>query len=365
MIVVLSNKRLCSSDRFLRHTVFLDVFQFGQYSDLGFDRLVGFKVDLQIAQVAKRKEFGRAASDQPFLIPDVLVENGSSTLTQDCRENFQRARIVGKNSRSVETQCDVILLDRTALPGVAQTALLGFDSTLIALDGFIFRGAIEPYHVVERLFDVHLTCNGEDDVGRTVKFLKVGDDVVTRQSPQTFRCPDTPSLHAMLSESRRIQFLRSDRRWIVQFSIVFLDDNFDLALQLSRIKCRVPQRIGLNFERFFRIFRRYLGVVRGAVVVGRGIEIAAQPLRFASDLPDRTLGGTFEEHVLDDMGDSGNAIILIEISGLNKSSDARERNGLLLTHDDGQPVFEDDLGRLPLIFTENVRSHDLPGLRLR
>ena len=106
-------------------------------------------------------------------------------------------------------------------------------------------------------------------------------------------------------------------------------------------------------------------MVRGAVVVGRGIEIAAQPLRFASDLPNRTLGGTFEEHVLDDMGDSGNAIILIEISGLNKSSDARERNGLLLTHDDGQPVFEDDLRRLPLIFTESVRSHDLPGLRLR
>ena len=106
-------------------------------------------------------------------------------------------------------------------------------------------------------------------------------------------------------------------------------------------------------------------MVHGAVVIGIGVEVAAQAPCFARNLPYRPFGGTFEEHMFDDMGNSGNAIHFIEIPGLNKSSDTGQRNGLLLAHDDGQPVLEDYFRRLPLIFTENVRSHDLIGLRLR
>ena len=106
-------------------------------------------------------------------------------------------------------------------------------------------------------------------------------------------------------------------------------------------------------------------MVHRPVVIGVGIQIAAQAACFARDLPDRPPGCAFEEHMFDDMGNSGNAILLIEISGLHKSGYAGKGNGLLLAHDHGQTVLEDHLGRLPLIFTESVRSHDLIGLRFR
>ena len=133
MIVVLSDKRLGPSDRFCRDTVFFNVFQFRQNSDLGFDRLVGFKINLEITQVAKPVQCRGAAGDQTFLIPYILVENGRSTLTQDGCQNFQSARVVSQNSGDVETQRHVILLDRAALPGVTKPALHGFNRTVIAL----------------------------------------------------------------------------------------------------------------------------------------------------------------------------------------------------------------------------------------
>ena len=180
MIVVLSDKCLGPSNRFLRHSVFLEIFQFGQNSDLGFDRLAGLEIDFEIAEVAKRVQRGRAAGDDALLIPHVLVEDGGSTFTQDCCQNFQSARIVGENAGAVEAQCDVILLDWAAFPGVAQAVLLGFNRTVVALERLIFRGTVELDHLIECRFDVHLTCNGQDDVGRTIKFLEVGDDIIAR-----------------------------------------------------------------------------------------------------------------------------------------------------------------------------------------
>ena len=163
----------------------------------------------------------------------------------------------------------------------------------------------------------------------------------------------------MLLESRGVKFLGSDSRRIVEFAIVFLQDNFDFALQFGRIVGRVPQRVGLNIKRLLQVFRRHFGMVHRAVVIGGCIQIPTQSLRLARDLANLPLRGSFEEHVLDNVGDSGNAIVFIEIPRLHVRGNAGERHRLLLADDDRQSILEDDFCGLSFVFSICVRFHDL------
>ena len=80
---------------------------------------------------------------------------------------------------------------------------------------------------------------------------------------------------------------------------------------------------------------------------------------FASDFAHRTLLGAFEEHVLDHVRNAGDPVVFVEISRFHVRINANKGYGLLLTNEYGQPVLEDDLRGLSLIFSKGVRFHDL------
>ena len=91
----------------------------------------------------------------------------------------------------------------------------------------------------------------------------------------------------------------------------------------------------MNLERLLHVLRGHFGVVDGAIVIRVRVQIAAERLRLPSNLADRVLRCSLEEHVLDHMGNSGNAIVLVKITGFDIGRDAHERHSLLLANDNG------------------------------
>src|SRR4051794_303538 len=96
----------------------------------------------------------------------------------------------------------------------------------------------------------------------------IRNNVIPRQSPETFGSPDPPPAHSVLFERSREKFFRGNGGRVVQLAIVFLENNLDLALQLVRIKARMQQRVRLDCERLLYVLGWNNGVVHGSVVVG-------------------------------------------------------------------------------------------------
>src|SRR5262245_21208446 len=265
----------------------------------------------------------------------------------------------------MKSQGDVTLLDGTPLPSITHFLLIRLGRTIVTFERrFIGRNAsVEFHHISDCLFDIHLAGNRQNDIGRAVVFLYVSDEIVTRQSAQTLRCAYPPTFHPMLLESRLIKLLGSYCGWIVELPIIFLENDFDFLLEFAGVIDGIQKRVGLNLQSLFHVLGRYFRMVDGTIVVCGRIQVAAERLRLTSDLTDGTFRRSLEEHVLDHMGNAGNAIVLIEITGLNISGHAYERYCLLLAYKNGEPIFEDDLRGLSLVFAKNVRFHGLRRLQ--
>ena len=100
-------------------------------------------------------------------------------------------------------------------------------------------------------------------------------------------------------------------------------------------------------------------MVDSAIVICRCVQVPTQAMSFAGNLTDMSLFSTFEEHVLDDVRDTGDPVVFIEIPRLHVGTDADKRHGLLFSNENCQPVLKDDLRSLSLIFSKRVGFHDL------
>src|ERR1041384_3231325 len=102
----------------------------------------------------------------------------------------------------METESHTILLDRSGLRTIPNSRLLRLRRSLIAFDRLPLVGntAVQFHNLFNRLFDIDLTRYGEDDVGRAIVFLHIGNDIVTSQRAQTFRSADAPTPHPVFLE---------------------------------------------------------------------------------------------------------------------------------------------------------------------
>ena len=81
--------------------------------------------------------------------------------------------------------------------------------------------------------------------------------------------------------------------------------------------------------------------VGGVIVDGAGVEIAAGALGLPGDRAHAAARGALEEHVLEDMGDAGPAIGLVEEAGLHVGDDRDHRRGVVRLHQQGEAVVQD------------------------
>src|SRR5262249_6186857 len=120
------------------HAEFLDVFQFGKRTCLSFQRLCGFKINLKKTKIPERFEGCGTARDQSVLVTKVLIQDRGTTVAENGSQYFKGTSIVGQNAGSVETDCDMVLLDRSRLRTVADGSLFGFGRPMITLNGVPF-----------------------------------------------------------------------------------------------------------------------------------------------------------------------------------------------------------------------------------
>src|SRR5207248_5324107 len=96
-----------------------DVFQFGQGADLRFCAFLSFEIDFEKSKVFERLHVGRTAGDQSLLVTEILIQYRSTAIAENGRQHFKSAGIVGQDTGSVETDSNVVLLDRSGLRTVA------------------------------------------------------------------------------------------------------------------------------------------------------------------------------------------------------------------------------------------------------
>ena len=75
-----------------------------------------------------------------------------------------------------------------------------------------------------------------------------------------------------------------------------------LLLQLAVVKARPQRKIADNIHRQGQILIDYLGVVAGAILAGKGVELTADLVHLLGDLPRAARLRAVEHHMLNEMG---------------------------------------------------------------
>src|SRR5579883_3228653 len=98
---------------------------------------------------------------------------------------------------------------------------------------------------------------------------------------------------------------------LVLMALDLFQDDVLFPAQLLRVDHRVAEHVGEDVDRIRNILRKHFGVVAGVLLVGEGIQIAADPVDLVGDLLGAAPLGPLEEHVLDHMRDSPKLVFLI------------------------------------------------------
>src|SRR5262249_21903293 len=255
------------------NAVLLDVLDLREHCCLSFERFAAFEIHFKESESRKCIQSSGAGGNETFLIAHIPVQNRRATFTQNRGKDLQGASVVAENTRSVKSQRNVTFLNGTALPSISRFLLVRLGRTAIAFQRGVVggNGAIEFHNFGDSLFDIHLARNRQDDIGRPIVLLYVGYDVVTRQRSQAFGCAYPPTFHPMLMESGLIELFGSYGRWIVELSIVFLENDLYFFLELASVVDGIQKGVGLNFQSLFQVLGRHFGVIDGTVIVRKRV----------------------------------------------------------------------------------------------
>ena len=87
-----------------------------------------------------------------------------------------------------------------------------------------------------------------------------------------------------------------------------------------------------------QVFIEHLHVEADAFLGGEGIHVAADRIDLAGNVLGRAMFGSFEDHVLDEMGDAIPLRVFVARTGLDPDSDRNRANVLHLLGNDGSPL---------------------------
>src|SRR5215469_14428637 len=111
--------------------------------------------------------------------------------------------------------------------------------------------------------------------------------------------------------SRRFELLKKKPPWGIQTRLQFLDDNFLLRLELFRIECTAHHPVRFHVQGDFPSIGGKTEVVRRKIVRRKRVVPAAILQSKKIDLALLEAFGTFEEHVLEEVGLTGVSHFLI------------------------------------------------------
>ena len=200
---------------------------------------------------------------------------------------------------------------------------------------------------LEHVGDPDITDHRKNGPFRHVMTAEIGQEIVPGQRPQRLLLSDPPAPDAMRVERLAEHHLEGESAGRIHLAAPFLQHRLHLPLQLVGVEQRVHQRVRFYFESLAEVLGGQDHVVIGRVVVGAGVQLAAERLDLGGDLIGaRPVGGPLEEHVLDDVRDPDLAILLVEVAGAHPEVDGHDGRGVILSHEHGQSVRQDFLDDL-------------------
>ena len=150
--------------------------------------------------------------------------------------------------------------------------------------------------------------------------------------------PDSPATDAVRIVEQLVKRLDGNGRWIVCFSLRFLDDHLELFPSSAASTTELRVCVGLNVETGGESRRWQHREVRRVVVDRVSVEIAAARLCLFCNLADASSLCSLEEHVLEHVGDSADVIGLIEVSGFDVRHDRDDGRRRVATDQHSQAV---------------------------
>ncbi len=194
---------------------------------------------------------------------------------------------------------------------------------------------------VESLPRIQIPDHRQDDISRSVVAQIIVEELLPGEAPQVLLAADPPAPDPVDTEGQFVQLLGGVGGGVVDLASPFLDDGFDFPRQLITIHQRVRERIGQDVQALGEGRGGEGHIVVGEVVVGSGVEFAADRFDLAGDPVGRgTEPRPLEEHVLDDMGNSDLIVLFVEVPGLHPDADGHHGRDMDLLDQDGESVVQ-------------------------
>ena len=121
----------------------------------------------------------------------------------------------------------------------------------------------------------------------------------------------------MIREERAFEIIKDEFGRVVFIALYLFEDDTTLLIGLVLRKGAVEDDVGEQFKSPGKVLLQKSRVHHRLFLVGESIEVATYILHAVEDVPCATLRGSFEEHVLHEVGKTRFIGLLIACAGIN------------------------------------------------
>ena len=180
------------------------------------------------------------------------------------------------------------------------------------------RAALEPPLPLQRgeqLIVVHVSRRGDHAVSPVVAAAVQDLQILGREGDERFRGAEDGVPVGMLRPERLRMQLEHEVVRRVGDPADLLQNHIALGLQVARAQQRPTHQVGEDLDRQRQIGVEHMSLIAGVVAAGEGIQSPAPDLQPQRELLGGPALGAFEDHVLQQMGDSQLAARLMGAGG--------------------------------------------------
>ena len=278
-----------------------------QHSLRGFGAFVRVaeEVDAEESHLSGHVGISRDVVDEVPLLAQLKMQRRAASAAQDSGEHVERRGVGVGDGRDVPDEGTTRQFGLEFLVRLTASELRGFVRDEKRRLGLTGCGPEIFLRVGENLRGVHIAGDDEEHVLRRVARAVVSGEVVAGQAVENFEMTDDRVPIGTGAESRRKHQLRAHAVRIVEAHGELAADDFLFLGKFLGGKGRMQSRVGEQFHGGGRTVCRHVDPINRAVERGVGIDIAARLLHGAGDFVGAALFRALENHVLEQMRQSG------------------------------------------------------------
>ena len=287
--------------------------------------LVGAGIEGEHAGVDIRHVEGVDRVAESAVLAHFLEQPRRHAAAEHTGENLQVVQLLVAHRQSLQGQCDMHLLEIARLdPGAAaETRRFGRRCGRTDEAGEAFLGFGDDSLVLDGAGGSH------QHVGRAIVACEVGAQARGIERAHRLWCAENSAAERLARERGFVQALEHQIVGRVFGGADFLHDDVLLAPQFLRIEVRLRQNVRQHVERQRHVGLEHAGIVGGRFRAGRGVEFAADRLKFLGDLARTAPLGALERHVFEQVGNAVLVGVFVAAAGADPDP---ERGGFQMRH---------------------------------